>query len=356
MMAVYNDIQLDGRVQRAVKALAYDFDVLICSVNSSSDYTDVPCRNANLKIGKFTFVRFLLALVKIYLKERPDVLYLHDYNMVAMVPLLWPFRKCKIVYDAHETIAVNKRSITRPIVRWFAKLEKMVIHSFDLIITPIEERATFMRRYYHIKDIELFKNIPEYSFTELPVKDNDPNRPVKIIYQGVINKNRKLDRLIYLAQELGDHYQFDMVGYGSDEESLKQMVNDLQLKNVHFLGKVSPQNLHTHLLHADIGLAFYPMDVVNTRFCAPNKIYEYAQAQLIVVSSNQWLFRDTFKQYPFGVTVDIEKEEISSIAQKIREISTSRTEHIQHAKAFLANNNAEKEFDHLKMVMKKLLS
>ncbi|MFA8450664.1 MAG: glycosyltransferase [Bacteroidales bacterium] len=347
LMAVYNDIQLDGRVQRAARALAYDFDLLLCSVNSSSDYTDVPCRNANFKLGRFAYIRFLFKLLFLFLKERPDILYIHDYNMVAFIPMVLPFLgKSKLVYDAHETIAVNKRSEVVKIVRYFACIEKRYIKHVDLVITPIEDRASFMRRFYGLKDIHIFKNIPIYSFTQLPEKKIEEK--VKIIYQGILNKNRKLDSLIFLAEELGNQFQFDFVGYGTDEDRLKKMVSDRKLTNVKFLGKVSPQNLHKYLLHADIGLAFYPMDSINTRFCAPNKIYEYAQAGLIIVSSNQWLFRDTFKKYPFGVAVDIIHDPISKLADEIREIAKIRGKSLKYSQAFLSENNAEKEMNALK--------
>ena len=43
------------------------------------------------------------------------------------------------------------------------------------------------------------------------------------------------------------------------------------------------------------------MQNLNNKYCAPNKLYEYTQFNLKMLTTNQVLFDKTFQKFPFGM-------------------------------------------------------
>jgi glycosyltransferase involved in cell wall biosynthesis len=81
---------------------------------------------------------------------------------------------------------------------------------------------------------------------------------------------------------------FYVVGSGSEVDRLKNLASRLGVaEKIIFLGHLPKSELYNVVKKCDIGIISYQMKGLNTIYCAPNKIYEYAAYGLPIISSPQ---------------------------------------------------------------------
>jgi len=118
--------------------------------------------------------------------------------------------------------------------------------------------------------------------------DLDPKIRIAL-YQGGIQSDRGLDKLVYAAAFLERDIMIVIMGEGPKEirtqlEALiaKQMVGD----RVKIIPPVPYEELLKWTASADIGLIVYsPDESLNTQMCLPNKLFEYLMAGLPILAS-----------------------------------------------------------------------
>lgn len=94
-----------------------------------------------------------------------------------------------------------------------------------------------------------------------------------ILYQGAIEADRDLGLLADALREYHSDYSLVLSGPVKDD-SLEKL--EEKYAKVLYLGNLTAP-FHMELAsHADICVAFYKDNSINNRYCAPNKIYEYA--------------------------------------------------------------------------------
>jgi hypothetical protein len=74
------------------------------------------------------------------------------------------------------------------------------------------------------------------------------------------------------------------------------------------------------LKRLEVGLIPYPMLGPNNNYCAPNKLYEYAQSNLPMLSTPQQTFIDVFERFSIGKVVAMDEymaKNTKAIADKI---------------------------------------
>jgi glycosyltransferase involved in cell wall biosynthesis len=79
-----------------------------------------------------------------------------------------------------------------------------------------------------------------------------------------------------------------LMGRGFEEYTtrLSHLIGELRLQRRVFLHPYVPYHLlHEYSCSADIGILLYRNDCRNNYYCAPNKLYEYLQAGLPVITS-----------------------------------------------------------------------
>ena len=190
------------------------------------------------------------------------------YDYILFLPELLedaPYQRMAIarVIDSAKCVFVpeyNRSYITKV---WF-KLEKQPI---VLPNKPYFEPANYddpeLLEKYH-KEIALFKS------------------KRIILYQGHVAESRNISKVIQAVKELGDNYQVVLMGkdYGIVEKYKK-----IDPKVVHIPFIPAPDYLLLTRL-AYIGVLVYTPDMLNTIFCAPNKIFEYTKYGLPVIGND----------------------------------------------------------------------
>ena len=161
---------------------------------------------------------------------------------------------------------------------------------------------------YGIKDVALIRNVPEYK----DVQKSDRLREylglgpeVRIaLYQGYLQPNRGLDRLIRAATFLDPDIMIVMMGKNrkTTQAQLEALIASEGVENC---VKIIPPVVYAELLDwtssADIGLNVASPDYsLNVRYFLPNKLFEYLMAGLPVLSLSLEAMVEVINSYEVG--------------------------------------------------------
>jgi len=311
LSAVYNSINYDGRVQRACSALCEIADVtLICPKENPIEENfpfniqeiDLPGKEARFK----RHLIFWMSILTNVRKYGPDIIYVHDYYLcLPGVIAKWIFR-CRCIYDAHELIIPDPGTGKNHYRFWYY-LEKMLVKKMDSVIAANSERAQIMSEYYGISLPVVIRNIPPQpkAFDALPDTVakivHQCKREKMLVYQGELAPNRGIEKFIMALAYLDQNIGLLIIGGGIAESYLINCAKEVGVEDrVIFLGRVPRHLLPTLLNQCDAGVVTYPNSNLNNIYCASNKVFEYAQSGLPVVSTDQPPLRHLLREYDIG--------------------------------------------------------
>jgi glycosyltransferase involved in cell wall biosynthesis len=114
----------------------------------------------------------------------------------------------------------------------------------------------------------------------------DKSIPPTIHYQGSLNIGRGIEETIKAMQYLPG-YKFVVVGKGDCDDELKKLVADLKLeKQVTFTGSVPFEELPNYHQNVMAGMCLLENKGLNYYHALPNRIFDYMQAGIPVITSN----------------------------------------------------------------------
>jgi hypothetical protein len=133
--------------------------------------------------------------------------------------------------------------------------------------------------------------------------------PVVFVYKGANHLDRRC--LCELVQVFGNIdadvlLRLALIGNSKNTEYLKGLIAQTRYPNhFEFVDCVPyPQHFAT-TYQCGVGIMLYHRDIsLNYRYCAPNKLYEYAMLGLPVISSDQPHLRREIEENGFGLCVD----------------------------------------------------
>lgn len=138
-----------------------------------------------------------------------------------------------------------------------------------------------------------------------------------ILYQGNISAERPLEPFIEAVEELGDPYVFVAMVNGDDPFPNKKRGSYYHIPFV-----VPPYHLEV-TSNAYIGVLTYTpikndYSILNTLYCAPNKIWEYSMFSIPMISNDLPALKELFMSIQCGVCFDkFTKEQIKDAIVRI---------------------------------------
>lgn len=315
VMYVYNDITTDARVQRAANALAVDFDLILISTQKGKQIEDRGYKNI-LVGGSSAGLRNILATIwaswRIICHEHPDLLYCHDYYSAILAYLLIRTRYSgKIIYDAHELI-IPEQGHENKRLGFFYWFEKRIIKKVSMVICASKQRGSIMKEHYGLLEDPLV--IPNISQLQINDEDNDVQsileslRPffasnkLTVVYAGAVTGSRRIDELMNATIGLSDKCKLLIVGSGSALDSLKKSAANYPELEIAFTGGIPYKCLGSVLTRCDIGFLYYPADSLNNKYCASNKIYEYASVGLPMLANENPTVKEVLEESNIGIS------------------------------------------------------
>jgi glycosyltransferase involved in cell wall biosynthesis len=129
-----------------------------------------------------------------------------------------------------------------------------------------------------------------------------------------------------------------IVGGGPDSDRVREEVSRLGIEaRVTMLGRVRRDELHAILRICDLGVLMYPFEGLNNIYCAPNKLFEYAQAGLPVLATDQPPLSKILAKYDVGVSIG-KLDEPRTIAAKVASVVYSKSLYRDRLRRFLSEN------------------
>lgn len=301
---VAEELLADGiRVCRASTSVTYSLLGIFSRVQTSSKPLQGGALAALLKILGRGWGHFLL--LRNVLLQRPDVVHAHDVNTLPTAWLAAVLCRARLVYDAHE-ISTSREGYSsfKAVV---ARVERALMPRADATITTTTLRAKFFARAYGVARPLVLQNRPRLQHCERSQRIREELQlaqswPV-ILYQGGLQPGRGLAELVRLAGDVPNAY-FVFIGGGSLADSLRELAESLGVSDrVRFIPTVSLADLPSYTASADIGVQPIENTCLNHYTTDSNKLFEYVQAGLPIVTSDLPEIRRVVRTWQVGILV-----------------------------------------------------
>jgi glycosyltransferase involved in cell wall biosynthesis len=329
IISVTNDLAGDQRVHRVCLTLkSMGFDVMLAGrrLQTSSPILGRVYSNRRMRLlftkGPLFYAEYNFQLFWLLLFSRFDLLLSNDLDTL---PANWLAAKLKnkpLVYDSHEYFTEVPELIGRQRVQKIWEwLENRLVPRVDQAYTVSRSIADVYSGKYKIT-FHVVRNLPlRITCPKVPV-DRKKNLPYTIIYQGALNKGRGLEQAISAMKFLPD-VNLVIAGTGDQENDLKTRVTGLQLRNVRFTGRLPLEELIHVTSEALLGISIEEDLGLNYRYALPNKLFDYIQARIPVVVSDQPEMSAIVKEYDIGLIIPNHDPVI--LAEAIRKALTDQT-------------------------------
>ncbi len=327
-LATLSDIATDQRIQRIARTLSeegYDVKILSRKIhkrhsNATAQYSIVR-RKIWFKKGFLMYANYNIMLFIQLLFAKTDVITANDLDTLTACALVAFLRRKPLVYDSHELFTglpeLNKRPMTRKIWSFFEHvcIKKTVAQS-----TVCESIAKELENKYG-KPFVVVRNVPHYA-SGIDISSDSPRNEKILIYQGSLNMGRGIEIMIKAMQYL-DGFTLVIAGTGYLENTLRKLTAELNLNHkVTFTGLLSPSELKKLTSKAQLGLSLEEDICVNYKYALPNKLFDYIQARVPVLTSNLPEMKRITEKYKIGTSIEVTSaEELANIINNIFEHS-----------------------------------
>ncbi|MCB0760888.1 MAG: glycosyltransferase family 4 protein [Flavobacteriales bacterium] len=236
-----------------------------------------------------------------------DIIQVNDFEPFPTAALHKMFRpSVKIVYDSHEYQSEKNGmgNFTRRLIRF---LEPRLIKKAEAVITVSQGIRQEYERLYGLKDIEVIFNAPH----RMSVKKRNLFRrrfnladdTVIFLYQGKFHKGRGVEKVIEAFAKLeGEKVAVVFMGNGPLEDLVRESAKKY---NTIFLHEAVPYEvILEHTASADFGLLTTENICLNHYYCMPNKLFEYIQAGLPVITTPLYDCKNMVDGLEIGFVLD----------------------------------------------------
>lgn len=229
------------------------------------------------------------------------LIFAHDLTTLKSAVVLGEIHNIPIIYDSHELYSEQK-VFSKHQKKILEAREKKYIHRCQRVLTVSHACS---RRIAEKNQLESRPNVilnvadyPNSDYDSDHYSDPSLRKIVRaqdgekiILYQGGLLRHRNLDNLLdgFIRLARPDVY---LVFLGPAEANILASLRKKALKSVlnhriYFLDPVSQDILLKITQTADFGvIPYYPVDE-NSKYCLPNKLFEYIQANIPILANNQ---------------------------------------------------------------------
>ncbi|MGD9099603.1 MAG: glycosyltransferase family 4 protein [Anaerolineae bacterium] len=294
----------DGRIfyreSRTLARAGYEVTLIAPADFQWEERDDVTVLGVPRPTSRLGRPRIWWRLYSLVRRLQPDVIHLHDPELLLLVPLLrlTMGRRLKIVYDVHEYFAdslAGKYWIParlRPLARFAAKwLERLLVRWVQGIVCAVEEQKSLYGGFRG--PITVVRNLPFAALFENAKQHPTLNvRGFKLIYVGLILPKRGINVLMEAMRVLREQGMTDVHLFLIGPDTSPAYIQELQAfaqahqfeRQLHWLGYVPHEQIKHYLVSADVGMApglrtrQYQNPGIST------KLFEYMLSALPIIS------------------------------------------------------------------------
>ncbi len=294
-ISVSNDLFSDQRVKKtcqSLKMMGFEITLVGRLLNDSQPINDGHYEIKRMKLsfikGPFFYANLNIRLFLFLLFHKADLLLANDLDTLLANYLISKIKRIPLVYDSHEYFTEVPELQGRFSKKVWEKIEKFIFPRLKDVFTVNDSIAQIYQKKYGVK-VQTIKNFPNRNTQFTPLSRAElriGNEPYIILQGAGINIDRGSEELV-LAMEFVSNVKLYIIGSGDVIPKLKQMVivNNLMNK-IAFIEKKKPEILKSYTFHAELGITLDKDTNLNYRYSLPNKIFDYIQAGIPVLSSD----------------------------------------------------------------------
>ena len=272
--------------------------------------------------------------------RRWDAWHCHVAGAFALGVLAKRIRpRLQLIYDCHEFEAERNAKSPRYLaaVAW---LERRYIHlAYSVITVSPSIQSAYLERYgqHGLPAVHLVRNVPHaVERPEPPARDfrkrfNIPPSDFIALYQGAFTSNRGLENALEAAQLLaGVGVHLVLMGYGPLQPLVETAARISD--NVHLHEAVPYDQVLAHTAAADVGLVSVKPTCLSYLYCLPNKLFEYIQAGIPVLTNDLPDCASLVREFDLGeVVLDDTPEGWAAALRNMRSSGKSHQEGLKAA-------------------------
>lgn len=286
LMAVTTDVVSDMRVRKVADFLQNkNLSVEIIGRKTHQTFSaifdfKVTLLHLLFNRGPFFYLEYNFRFFMYGLFKRIDLLVANDLDTLFACSLLARLKGVPLVYDSHEYFTESVGLVNRPLVKKIWEyIEKRTLPKVSQAYTVSPKIAEIYEQKYGVK-FSLVRNFPASEINFTPVKFDVDSTMKVILYQGVFNPGRNLEKVIEAMQYV-DGAVFALIGYGELEQKLIALTRKFQVEDkVLFMGKMPYDEMMQYTHVADLGIALEYDYSPSFKYSLPNKVFDYSLAEL----------------------------------------------------------------------------
>ncbi|GAA4164407.1 glycosyltransferase family 4 protein [Chryseobacterium ginsenosidimutans] len=302
--SAFSNLYTDQRIEKVCRTLHENgYDIELIGNNWGGDaemsrpypFSRIQLISKNLKTAYFEFNWKLYHELK---KKADKNTILHANDLDALFPNYLIAKKLNIplVFDSHEIFSEMPAIQGKMSQKLWRYLEKSVVPNIKFMITASSGYANWFKNQYGIDPV-VVQNAPRKLTFNPEIPENSPKI---LLYQGVINPFRGIDKAILAMKHL-DGVVFKIAGDGPKKKEYEELVIKENLQNkVRFLGKLLPEDLRKITLTADCGMSIEENGGESYFYSLPNKVLDCVQARVPLILSGLPEMQNIKDQFDVG--------------------------------------------------------
>lgn len=252
--------------------------------------------------------------IRLMRKYNFNCIHVHDLPLCHVgFNLKRVYKNIKYVADMHENypaLVKTKRFMKKkwmvPLVNipsWYNK-ERIWLSNADLIISTASGMKKRLKLYPELrkKEIIVIENTIRISDFKIPNLKPDPQFTT-LFYSGGITEHRGLQIALkgyHKVKLTNPKLRFWIVGSGSYQKRLVELINKLEIKDITFWGWKEQSEMFKLMAQSDICLIPH-LKSEHTDNTSPNKIFHYFYAKKPVIVSNCEFLKEIVQKTNTGI-------------------------------------------------------
>ena len=258
------------------------------------------------------------------IKLKPQIIHCNDTLVLPLGVILKIFTGAKLIYDAHE-LESNRNGLSKILGKITLFVEKLLWRFIDTLIVVSPSIAIWYQENIGEKVTEIIMNSPVLKISNDEVdklyfrkKFNISEGSKIFLYIGILGEGRGIDLIVeaFKNNELKSHLIF--LGYGELKDKLINLSK--KYENIHVHDAVPHNEVVSIAKSADVGLCFIQNVSLSDYYCLPNKLFEYAFAEIPVLASNFPDISMVVEKYNIGKCSDLNSESIYNAIKEFEQI------------------------------------
>jgi glycosyltransferase involved in cell wall biosynthesis len=284
----------------------------------------------NWKISVLNLPLNIIILIEIYLrilfrglKFKPCIIHCHDWFMLPIAMLLKLICSSKLIYDAHEL--ESECTGMSGLLKFIARTTESIIWPFiDVFITVSKSIESWYISTYGCKKSLVIYNSPQtnlYNFQKQSLDEFNLRNMLPIhkdsniyLYSGLLTSGRGIDTILKSFLNVKSNSVVVFLGDGPFTETIKELSR--KHANIFYIEKVLHDKVIQVAKSANFGLCLIENVCLSNYFSLPNKLFEYAFANLPIIASNLPEIKSMVTKYELGECINNNEVELIRIIEK----------------------------------------